>query len=199
MNSPSKFHYLPNAISAARLMSAPVLAWLAVAGMIEVFAGLLLVSLLSDIVDGWLARRLGVVSETGALLDSIADILLTVAILVGIWYLHDEVYREDGWVIYGVVTIWSAAHIASLVRFGRLASFHTWLIRIGIATFNIFALILFFSTYLPWLLYIAGILCTFAALEHFAMLALLKKWTPDIPGGLLEVIKRRREQSEKGP
>lgn len=198
MNSPGNLRHLPNVISSVRLVSAPVLAWLAVAGFADAFAAILLVSLLSDVLDGWLARRMGVASATGALLDSIADILLTVAILIGIWFLHAEVYREDGWVIYGVVAMWTVAHIASLFRFGRLASFHTWLIRIGIAAFNIFALILFFSTYLPWLLYLAGVLCTLAALEHFAMLALLQKWTPDIPGGLLEVIKRRNGQSEKG-
>lgn len=198
-NSVRNFSWLPNAISLARVLCVPVLVILAVRGAQSAFAALLILALLSDVMDGWLARRLGAVTRRGALLDSTADMLLMTAILLGIWFLHPEVYRDDGWVIYGVVAIWAVAHCASLIRFGRLASFHTWLVRLGIAASSGFAVVLFVFGYYPWMLNLAGILCTLGAVEHFAMLVLLREWTPDVRGGLLEVLRRRKTSRQSGP
>ena len=191
MTDKHSLSWLPNAISMARLLSVPVLLILALAGAQAVFATLLFLALASDLVDGWLARRWSVVSKRGAVLDSIADIALTLCILAGAWILHPQVYQDDGWVIYSLLFAWLLAHCASLLRYGRLASFHTWLIRIGIATFNVFALILFTFGYYPWLLYLSASLSLLGVLEHFALLALLREWSPDIPGGLPEVLRQR--------
>lgn len=181
----------PNAISMARLLSTPLLVWLAFEGKADAYAAVLLLALASDLLDGWLARRLNATSRAGALLDSVADIALTVAILLGMVFLHAEVYQYDGWVIYSVIAAWLLAHSASLIRYGRLASFHTWLIRIGILIFNLFAVILFLFSYQPWLLYLAAGLSLLGVIEHFLLLALLRDWTPDIPGGVFSVWRDR--------
>ena len=184
---------LPNAITLGRLLSVPVLAWFAYREMNFAFTALLIPSLASDVLDGWLARRLGVVSALGTALDSIADSLLMAVILYAIWPLHPGVYREHGWVIISVVALLLVGHIASLIRYGRLASFHTQLIRAGIFAFSLFAMVLFLIGYYPWLLFLAAFICALGALEHFAMLALLPKWTPNVHGGLPEAWKRWRE------
>jgi CDP-diacylglycerol--glycerol-3-phosphate 3-phosphatidyltransferase len=191
--SPSqrRLRHLPDAISLARLGAVPVLLWLAVIGREEIFTGLLLLALASDLVDGWLARRLGVVSARGALLDSMGDMALTVAILWGIWWLHAEVFKLDGWIIYSLLIAWLLAHTASLLRYGRLASYHTWLIRIGIAAFNFFAVILFLLGYHPWLLYFSAALSLLGVVEHFMLLWRLPEWTPNIPGGIFRIWRNR--------
>lgn len=190
----TRFSWLPNAISVARCCCVPILAWLAFRRSDSAFAALLLPVLLSDVVDGWLARRLGAVSRLGALLDSVADILVILVIVYAIWPLHPEVYTSDGWVIIGVVLVWVVAHLFSLWRYGRLASFHTWLIRIGIFMFYVFALYLFLIGFEPWLLYLAAAVCALGAVEHFILLALLPTWTPDLHGGIPEALARRRER-----
>jgi len=187
----TRLAYLPNSISLCRLLSTPVLVWLAVREHAEVFAAGLVLALASDVIDGWLARRLNLTSPAGALLDSTADIALTLAILLSIWFLHPDVYEADGRVIYTVCLAWLLAHSASLWRYGRLASFHTWLIRLGITVFNGFALVLFLFSYQPWLLYLAAALSILGVIEHFLLLALLRKWTPDVPGGLISVLRNR--------
>lgn len=195
MNAPrsakSRLAFLPNSLSLIRLISAPPLVWLAWRGHNGAFATCLVVALASDLLDGWLARRLQVTSPAGALLDSIGDMAVTLAILLSIWLLHPSVYESDGWVVYLVCTAWIAAHVASLWRYGRLASFHTWLVRIGIAAFNVFALVLFLFSFQPWLLYLAAVLSLLGVIEHFLLLALLREWTPDIPGGLIRVWRDR--------
>ena len=71
--------HLPNAITVARLGSVPVLLALARYEKETAFAVLLFIALGSDVIDGWLARTLRVVSPAGAMLDSIAESLRSVA------------------------------------------------------------------------------------------------------------------------
>lgn len=187
-----RYLWAPNAITVARLASVPVLAWMASRQMGGPFVVLLAAALLSDVLDGWVARKLNAVSAIGTTLDSLADILLVMVIVYAIWPLHPEVYTGHGWVIFAVVVLWAVAHAASFWRYGRLASFHTRLIRTGIFAFSLFALVLFAFGFVPWLLYLAAFICALGAVEHFIMLYLLPEWTPNLHGGIAEALARRR-------
>ncbi|NND57003.1 MAG: hypothetical protein HKN57_07110 [Xanthomonadales bacterium] len=187
-----RFGWIPNAITAGRLASVPVLAWLAYRGMHGAFTAVLIPALASDVIDGWLARKLDAVSSAGATLDSIADILLMLTIVYAIWPLHPYVYLDHGWVVITVVVLWIFAHAASLLRYGRLASFHTRLIRAGIFAFSLFALVLFLYGFVPWLLYFSAFVCALGGVEHFIMLYLVPKWTPNLHGGVAEALRRHR-------
>jgi cardiolipin synthase (CMP-forming) len=77
---------IPNIISSARIALVPVLLWLLLARDAPAAAGWLLLGLgATDWVDGYLARRLGQVSELGRILDPLADRLAVVAAVVGGW------------------------------------------------------------------------------------------------------------------
>ena len=52
-----------------------------------VFYALYVIAGLTDIVDGWVARKTHTVSEFGAKLDTIADIVFVIASLVKLWIL----------------------------------------------------------------------------------------------------------------
>src|SRR3712207_309738 len=78
--SRTPLRHLPNLLSLARLAASPALLALALAGRRQAFAWLLLVALATDAADGRIARRFGLVSRAGALLDSVADALLLLAI-----------------------------------------------------------------------------------------------------------------------
>lgn len=69
---------LPNAISLARLFSAPLVVWLILSNEITVAFWLFLVAAISDGVDGFIAKRLGTTTILGAFLDPIADKVLLV-------------------------------------------------------------------------------------------------------------------------
>ena len=172
---------------------APVLAFLAHAQMPTAFAALLIPVMLSDVIDGWLARKLAAESTLGATLDSIADILLAVAIMYAIWALHPYVFQQHGAVLIGLAAWLALGHVGSLLRYGRLASFHTHLIRAGIFAASIFVLTLFLYDFVPWGLYLAAAICALGGLEHFVMLALIREWKPNIYGGIAEALRMRRE------
>ncbi|MDC1144981.1 CDP-alcohol phosphatidyltransferase family protein, partial [Porticoccaceae bacterium] len=61
---------IPNILSFLRLGLVPVLIGLALVQAGQLFLWVLAVSLLSDVLDGFLARKLNQVSELGAKLDS---------------------------------------------------------------------------------------------------------------------------------
>ena len=76
--------HLPNLLSLIRLGCVPYLVLLANQESEALLFGLFVAAWITDGLDGWLARRFAWVSRLGAVLDSVADITLIVAILYGI-------------------------------------------------------------------------------------------------------------------
>lgn len=64
---------IPNYITAFRILSVPPVLSLLYSGYVVYSAILLFLSMASDFLDGWLARKLEQTSPLGALLDPIAD------------------------------------------------------------------------------------------------------------------------------
>lgn len=74
---------IPNLLSAFRLVLIPVFLWTyCVRGEYLVTAGLLLLSGLTDLADGFIARRFHMVSNLGKMLDPVADKLTQAAMLI---------------------------------------------------------------------------------------------------------------------
>ena len=77
---------IPNAITLLRLGLVPLMAYFAASGAYAIALPIFLVAALSDLADGYIARRFKVVSSLGALLDPVADKLnMFVATVVLAW------------------------------------------------------------------------------------------------------------------
>src|SRR5215470_17506209 len=75
---------LPNLITIARILLVPVIVW-AIGSGENLFAFILfLLAGLSDAIDGFLAKRLGMATEFGSYLDPLADKALIVSIYVAL-------------------------------------------------------------------------------------------------------------------
>ena len=112
----SRFN-LPNAITVARILVCPVIWMLAlspdVGARYWAFV-LFVVAALSDLWDGYLARKHGLITDVGKLLDPIADKLLLVSTFVPFYFIAQrpgELNRVPGW---GVFPLWVV-----IVVFGR--------------------------------------------------------------------------------
>jgi cardiolipin synthase len=73
---------IPNLITLARILLVPVVVWAIAAGQMQLAFLLFLVAGLSDLVDGYLAKRFGMATELGAYLDPLADKAMIVSIYV---------------------------------------------------------------------------------------------------------------------
>jgi len=76
--------FTPNRATLAGLLTAGLAAYFASTGRFVPAGALVIVGGLFDLLDGALARRTGVTSRKGALLDSVADRLAECAVLLGL-------------------------------------------------------------------------------------------------------------------
>jgi len=180
--SRERLRHLPNAISAARMAAPPVLLALALAGRPAAFTWVLVPALLSDMVDGWLARTYHLESKRGAFLDSVADTLLLFVSIYGIWVFHGEVITANAVLCGAVIVSWVLEDCAALLRYRRLSSFHTYLSKTAGYVLGLYVGVLFVFGHYPALLYAASGLSIAGNLEEFALLALLPQWRTDVRG-----------------
>lgn len=76
---------LPNAVSAIRLLGVPLFLWLVLGPELDVLAlVVLMLSGVTDWLDGYLARRLNQTSRLGEILDPVADRLYILAVVIGL-------------------------------------------------------------------------------------------------------------------
>jgi len=125
---------LPNAITAARIAVAPVIAWLVLlpSWPVRLIAWVLYIAAaVTDYYDGKLARSRNLVTDLGRLLDPLADKLLLVCTLGPMWWLTRglplimPVPAPDDWAVPGIVgPVMSGAHEAwpFVTPFGLVAT-----------------------------------------------------------------------------
>jgi cardiolipin synthase len=75
---------LPNLITIGRILLVPVVVWAIASREMQVAFLVFLIAGVSDGVDGFLAKRLGMTSELGAHLDPLADKVLIVSIYIAL-------------------------------------------------------------------------------------------------------------------
>ncbi len=75
---------LPNVLSVLRLVGVPIFLWAILAGQDALALLVLSLSGLSDYFDGKIARRFGLISRIGQLLDPLADRLYILSTLLGL-------------------------------------------------------------------------------------------------------------------
>ena len=174
-------YYIVNGITIYRILAVFALIELIVHHDWHVFRWVLLLSFLTDAVDGFLARRYGVISKAGAVLDSIGDDL-TVAVAIGGLLVFDPTFlRGHLAVIILLASLYVIQTVAALVRYGKLTSFHTWLAKIAAVSQGVFLVLVFFAASVPTLFfYIAAVLTGLDLLEELAIVFVLRHWKTDV-------------------
>lgn len=85
----------------------------------------------TDIFDGFLARKMGIASEFGARLDSIADLLFYTLTIVKLLPVLWEKLPRVIWFFVGLVlAVRLFSYLVAAIKFRRFASHHTWLNKI---------------------------------------------------------------------
>src|ERR1700742_61705 len=75
---------IPNSITLGRIVLVPLVVWAIASSQMTVAFILFAIAGISDAVDGFLAKRFGMTTQLGALLDPIADKTLLVSIYVSL-------------------------------------------------------------------------------------------------------------------
>ena len=122
----SNLYSIPNIHSLLRLALVPVLVGLASAQRGDIFLVVLAVSLLSDVLDGYLARKLGLVSELGAKLDSWGDILTYAAMILGLHLIWPDIFDKQAEFLFAAMMSFILPTLLAFRKFGAYPSYHTW-------------------------------------------------------------------------
>lgn len=180
---PSLNYTIVNGITVYRILAAPVLFYLSFTNQYELFKWLLPVSYFTDLIDGFLARKLNVVSVSGSRLDSIGDDLTVLASLTGLLIFKPEFITEHIAILTILFFLFIAQIIISLIRYKKTTSFHTYLAKIAaILQGSFFILIFLFPQPIMWLFYFAATITFLELLEEIILVFVLPKWQSDIRG-----------------
>ena len=122
---------IPNLISMLRLVLVPFFLWAVIDGSYVVALVILVVASLTDLLDGFLARRLDQITRLGQLLDPAADRLYIFAALVGLaanslvpwWIVVVIVSRDVFLLVLGVVLANHGFGPLPVHQLGKVATF----------------------------------------------------------------------------
>ena len=156
---------LPNILTLLRMAGATALLWCDVHG--TAFWAVYLLCGISDMADGALARKLGAATRTGALLDSIADLVFVACCCVTLL----PVLSLPAWLwAWGavIVAVKAANQAYALARYRKCVFAHTTANK---ATGLLLFLVLPFSLGSPIPLAVAAAVATFAAVDEGAFLS----------------------------
>ncbi len=169
----------PNAVSLLRLLMAPMMLWLALEHRPLAYLAVLLFAGFTDVLDGFLARRLGQTTELGSHLDSWGDFTIYSSMAAGAWLLWpDTVVRE--WLPFCVIVAsFSLPVLVGLYKFGRLTSYHTWSVKLAVAI-TYAGYVLLFADITPWLFRVAALFCVAAAIEEILITLVMQHERADV-------------------
>lgn len=190
---PTKGHIplnLPNLLSFYRLLASPVILYFIISGKEKSFAIFLVINLLTDVIDGLLARALRCATEFGARLDSAADDLTYLLAFVGIFVFKWEEFQPHAVSFLIFMGFLVSTIVFSLIRFKKIPSFHLYSTRISGYIQGIFFICLFtigFITPFYYLMIGWGIL---GALEHLAIQLIIPRMRSNVKG-LYWVLKEK--------
>lgn len=180
-------------LSGLRLLLIPALWLAALAGNGRLVGFGLLAAGATDFLDGYLARRLGQESRSGARLDSLADNLLLVSAMVWIELLHPEILRDNTVLVGIAFSLYLASLSAGLIKFHQLGNLHLYSSKVAGGALYLFAVITLVSGgYEPLLLWLAA--AAFIASSAETLLAqLLFAAVDENMGSVVRALKRRMD------
>ena len=177
-------------------MCAPVLLALAWNGATGTFLTLFGLGLVSDVLDGALARRLGQESDFGARLDQWADFALWVSFPLGAWWLWPEIVRREApYVILAIVCLLLPTAVA-YAKYRAVPGYHTWSAKLDSVLMGIgVPLLLIFD--LAWPFRLAALFLLVCAVDEIVITHLLPECRHDVPSVFHAARLRRRTASKR--
>jgi CDP-diacylglycerol--glycerol-3-phosphate 3-phosphatidyltransferase len=152
----------------------PILLYLAISGQPIAYIVLLIFTELTDVLDGYLARRMQLVSELGAQLDSWGDFFVYIVMAISAWLLWPDILLREQVYAAIIIACFTLPVIIGLIKFKTWTSYHTLSVKIAVAI-SVTAYVLLFTGLLDWPLKIAAVFCLYAALEQILITLICHK------------------------
>jgi CDP-diacylglycerol--glycerol-3-phosphate 3-phosphatidyltransferase len=184
-----------NALTIGRMLAVPLILVAAWRGSHETFLWLAVYCMVSDIVDGKIARWLGQSSEFGARLDSWADQMMFLGGPIAAAWLQPQLLKSELPFVLAVVGGNIVAVAYGYYKFGQLTSYHT---RAAVLTAYIAGAgaIIAITWGWPWLFRAGALVAIYSVAEEIVISFTLDVWTANVPS--LAMARAIRTRTARG-
>lgn len=171
-----------NTLTFSRMMLCPLILGLMFLGN-PAFKWLILIAFITDALDGFLARRLNVVTKLGSQMDSIADDILFSVCAFSVYWMHVQVITDNLDIIFTVIALHGIKIIWLYAKHKKFISgMHTYLTKAAA-----FLQALFFIDCMFWgpdtiILWTALITTCIAITEEILIISACKQLKQDMKG-----------------
>ncbi|NNC50550.1 MAG: CDP-alcohol phosphatidyltransferase family protein [Flaviramulus sp.] len=165
-----------------RIIAAPFLLTLIWFDKQLIFTWFLLISYSTDAIDGFLARKLKIVSSRGSQLDSFGDQITLIIGLIGLFYFEPDFIKANLILILIAFVPYIIQMVLAYIKYGKATAFHTYLAKLSAMIQCVFILwALFFSPEysLFYIMIGIGLLETF---EEITLIYMYDNWASDVKG-----------------
>jgi CDP-diacylglycerol--glycerol-3-phosphate 3-phosphatidyltransferase len=152
---------------------------------------LLLTGVLTDIFDGIIARRLGVSGELLRRMDSLADQVFWICVLVTVFFLHPYFFKSHKFLFLSIGLLELSTYLISYLKFKKEVSTHAILSKIWTLSILAVFIELIGTGYSGRIFILCYCLGVISRVEIMLILLVLKEWTTDVPS-LYHAIKLRK-------
>ncbi len=173
---------VPNVLSAYRILALPFIVWTIVAGDKQGYILLLSVNLITDILDGLIARTFKLETEFGARLDSLADIGTYAMAFAGMLVLETAFVKEYRFAFFILMGLYVLVQIIALMRFKRTTSFHLYSSKVVGYVQGIFMFTYFVFGFTPWYFYLMLVVSYLAYLEALLIVSTIPQLRSNVKG-----------------
>jgi len=186
-------------LSGLRLLLIPALWLAALVGNGRLVGVGLLAAGATDFLDGYLARRLGQESRTGARLDSLADNLLLLSAMAWIELIHPEILGENTVLVAATFGLYMASLSSGLIKFHQLGNLHLYSSKVaGGALYSFAVITLVAGVYEPLLLWLAAAALMVSSAETLLAQVLLSSVDENM-GSIFLALRRRADSRNIQP
>lgn len=158
----------------------------------EVFTSFLLVSYCTDMIDGFLARKLKITSARGSQLDSFGDQITFVVGIIGLLIYEFDFMKEHSFYIILVFVPYIFQMIIAFIKYRKATAFHTYLAKLSAITQAVFILWLLFFEPIYWLFYVMIVLGLLETIEEIVLIFIYDNWVAGVKGIYWALRDKRR-------
>ncbi len=172
-----------NGLTWYRIFASPVLLTLILADQINLFKWMLVLSFLTDAIDGPLARKFHVAGEKGAQLDSLGDDLTVGVALIAVFRWNYD-FLADHWkwlLILPLLLVFEVSY--AILKFGKMTAFHTYLSKTAAVLQGLYLCSFFFlGAPNQYFLYLTIVVTAMGLLEEIILVKMVKEYQCNVKG-----------------
>lgn len=177
-----KFWTIPNILSLYRIIIFPFVLWLILSKNENLFAVFITISLITDILDGLIARTFKMQTNIGAKLDSWADLGTYILAFIAIGLFKWQEIKPHSLMLYVFGGIMVLSYVVVFAKFKGLIGLHTYMFKITGYIQGAFIISLFLWGFYLLPYYICLIWGTLACIEEIIIILILKKPKMNVKG-----------------